>query len=113
MDFEHMNDPVSLRVWQAFHPVNGALDWALFLCTFPVLTLMFIRFRAKFLLVFLAGNAVILLSSIPNILFPEGPGRPPSVGVLIESLRMLCYLIQIAATFMCVRWFARTRSGPR
>ena len=104
-----MTNDQLLTLWQAIHPFNGTFDWLLFLCTFPVLSLLFIRFRTSFLLVFLIGNAVLLLSSIPNQMYPQGPTRPPSVGVLIEVMRTLYYCIHIAATFMCCRWFLRTR----
>jgi len=107
-----MTETNLLDLWQALHPVTGALNWIMFLCTFPVLTMLFIRCRAKFLLVFLLGNAVLLLSSLPNELFPQGEARPPSVGVLIEIMRLLHYGIHIIGTGMCIHWFMKTRGTP-
>ena len=104
-----MTDDRLSTLWNAMHPLNGTLDWALFLCTFPVLTLLFLRIRARFLLVFLVGNAVLLISSIPNELYPQGPARPPSVGVLIEGMRTLQYGIHLVGTAMCIHWFVKTR----
>jgi len=107
-----MTDSQLLTVWETIHPFNGTLDWIMFLCTFPVLAMLFIRLRARFLLFFLVGNAVLLLSSIPNQMYPQGPARPPSVGTVIEIMRTLCYCIHIVATFMCWRWFMKTLTLP-
>ena len=102
-----MTDNQLLAIWRWVHPLNAHLDFVLFMCTFPVLSMLYIRFRTKFLLIFLIGNLILLLSEIPNNLYPQGAGRPITVGLLIEIMRLLTNCIHIIATFMCCQWFIR------
>lgn len=104
-----ITEDAQLMIWRALHDFNGTLNWIVFLLSFPVIILLYRRLRAGFLICFLAGNTILLLSSVPNEIYPQGDGRPVPIGTIIETMRVLWLALLVVGCVMSIPWFMKTR----
>ena len=97
-------------IWRALHDFNGTLNWIVFFLSFPVIIALYRRLRAGFLICFLAGNTILLISSVPNEIYPQGNGRPVPIGTIIEAMRVLWLTLLVVGSVMSIPWFIKTRN---
>ena len=108
-----MSETDVLCLWFTLHLLGGALWWIVFLLSFAVMFLLYRRTRVRFLVFFLAGYVVLLISALPNAIYPQGNERPIPIGALIESMRFVYSLLCIIGGLACIRWFIRTGAPGR
>jgi uncharacterized BrkB/YihY/UPF0761 family membrane protein len=94
-----------LILWRTLHSCNAIMDWITLPLGVIALVLIFIRVRARFLLLFIAANIVELFSRVLDPMFPPSPVRPYTIGVMVDGMWMLSSVCTIVATLLCVKWF--------
>jgi hypothetical protein len=77
-------------------------------CAF--LALLYSRLKAKFLVVWLVGNAVDVIPRILDATYPQSPDRPAIIGATIEVLWSISHVFGLVGTYMLVKWFWKTRT---